>query len=147
MAFAWWPPRPMRWRPLATDGGASIWTTRSMAPMSMPSSSDEVDQRPQPAGFQEILDFDALRPRDRSVVRAHERLAREIVERAGEPLGEAPAVDEDERRPVCLNQLEQPRMNGRPDRRPRVADRRRPARDVVGPRQLRHVFAGDFDLP
>ena len=32
----------MRCRPLATDGGASIWTTRSIAPMSMPSSSDEV---------------------------------------------------------------------------------------------------------
>ena len=32
----------MRCSPLATDGGASICTTRSMAPMSMPSSSDEV---------------------------------------------------------------------------------------------------------
>ena len=32
----------MRCRPLATDGGASICTTRSIAPMSMPSSSDEV---------------------------------------------------------------------------------------------------------
>ena len=38
----WWPARPMRCRPLATEGGASICTTRSMAPMSMPSSSDEV---------------------------------------------------------------------------------------------------------
>ena len=32
----------MRCRPLATEGGASICMTRSMAPMSMPSSSDEV---------------------------------------------------------------------------------------------------------
>ncbi len=42
IAFAWWPPRPIRCRPLATDGGASICTTMSIAPMSMPSSSDEV---------------------------------------------------------------------------------------------------------
>ena len=41
-AFAWCPPRPIRCRPLATDGGASICTTMSIAPMSMPSSSDEV---------------------------------------------------------------------------------------------------------
>ena len=34
----WWPARPMRCRPLATDDGASTCTTRSMAPMSMPSS-------------------------------------------------------------------------------------------------------------
>ena len=32
--------------PLATDGGASIWMTRSMAPMSIPSSSDEVATSP-----------------------------------------------------------------------------------------------------
>ena len=41
-ASTWWPARPMRCMPLATDGGASIWMTRSTAPMSMPSSSDEV---------------------------------------------------------------------------------------------------------
>ena len=40
------PARPMRCRPLATEGGASICTTRSMAPMSMPSSSDEVATSP-----------------------------------------------------------------------------------------------------
>ncbi len=34
----WWPARPTRWRALATLGGDSIWTTRSTAPMSMPSS-------------------------------------------------------------------------------------------------------------
>ncbi len=37
-APTWWPARPTRWRPLATDGGASTCTTRSTAPMSMPSS-------------------------------------------------------------------------------------------------------------
>ena len=38
----WWLARPMRWSPDATDGGASTWMTRSTAPMSMPSSSDDV---------------------------------------------------------------------------------------------------------
>ncbi len=41
-AFTWCRARPIRCRPLATDGGASICTTRSIAPMSIPSSSDEV---------------------------------------------------------------------------------------------------------
>ena len=36
----------MRCMPLATDGGASIWMTRSIAPMSIPSSSEEVATRP-----------------------------------------------------------------------------------------------------
>ena len=57
-----WPARPMRCRPLATDGGASIWTTRSIAPMSMPSSSDEVaTSAAQLAGLEQVLDLDALR--------------------------------------------------------------------------------------
>ncbi len=38
----WWPARPVRCRPLATDGGDSTWMTRSTAPMSMPSSRLEV---------------------------------------------------------------------------------------------------------
>ena len=38
----WWPARPMRCRPDATDGGDSTCTTRSTAPISMPSSSDDV---------------------------------------------------------------------------------------------------------
>ena len=96
-----WPARPMRCMPLATDGGASIWTTRSIAPMSMPSSSDEVaTSAAKLAGLQQVLDLDPLRPRERAVVRAHERLAGELVERRGQPLGEAPAVDEDQRRAV-----------------------------------------------
>ena len=40
-----WPARPMRWRPAVTDLGDSTWITRSTAPMSMPSSSDEVATR------------------------------------------------------------------------------------------------------
>ena len=37
-----WPARPTRCSPLATEGGASTWTTRSTAPMSMPSSRLDV---------------------------------------------------------------------------------------------------------
>ena len=41
-APTWWPARPTRCSPLATAGGDSTWTTRSTAPMSMPSSRLEV---------------------------------------------------------------------------------------------------------
>ena len=40
-----WPERPMRWSPAVTDFGDSTCSTRSTAPMSMPSSSDEVATR------------------------------------------------------------------------------------------------------
>ncbi len=39
------PERPMRCSPRATDFGDSTWITRSTAPMSMPSSSEEVATR------------------------------------------------------------------------------------------------------
>ena len=38
----WWPARPTRCSPLATEGGDSTCTTRSTAPMSMPSSREDV---------------------------------------------------------------------------------------------------------
>ena len=41
-APTWCPARPTRGSPLATDGGDSTWTTRSTAPMSMPSSRLDV---------------------------------------------------------------------------------------------------------
>ena len=41
-APTWCPARPTRWSPEATEGGDSTWTTRSTAPMSMPSSRLEV---------------------------------------------------------------------------------------------------------
>ncbi len=41
-APTWWPARPTRCRPEATEGGDSTWITRSTAPMSMPSSRLEV---------------------------------------------------------------------------------------------------------
>ena len=44
-ASTWWLARPIRCIPLATEVGVSIWTTRSTAPMSIPSSSEEVATR------------------------------------------------------------------------------------------------------
>lgn len=41
-APTWCPARPTRWRPEATEGGDSTWTTRSTAPMSIPSSRLDV---------------------------------------------------------------------------------------------------------
>ena len=103
------------------------------------------DERRQTAGLEQILDLDALRPGDRAVMRTDQRFAGELVQRAGQPFGETPAVDEDERRAVRANQLEEARVDRRPDRRPRVADRRRSARNVVGGRQARHVFDRHLD--
>ena len=42
MSPTWCPARPVRCRPLATDGGDSTWMTRSTEPMSMPSSRLDV---------------------------------------------------------------------------------------------------------
>jgi hypothetical protein len=88
------------------------------------------DERPQHARFQQVLDLHALRARNRAVVRAHERFAGELVQRAGQTFGEPPAVHEDQRGSVAAYQFEQPRMDRRPDRRTRRA-RRGAARDVV----------------
>jgi hypothetical protein len=131
-APAWWPPRPMRWSPLATDGGASIWMTRSIAPMSMPSSSDEVatmaGRRP---ALRSSSTCEALLPAERAVVGAHELLARELVEGGGHALGQAAAVHEHERGAVGADQLEQAGMDGGPDGRMRSGRRRRPFDDPV----------------
>ncbi len=40
-----WPARPTRCSPRVTDFGDSTWITRSTAPMSIPSSSEEVATR------------------------------------------------------------------------------------------------------
>ena len=87
----------MRCMPLATEGGDSIWMTRSMAPMSMPSSSEEVatTARICPV-LRRVFDFGALGGGERAVVGAGERLLGEIVDEAGEALGGAAVVDEDE---------------------------------------------------
>ena len=101
-APTWWPARPMRCRPRATEGGASICTTRSTAPMSMPSSSDEVatSARQRRRASAPPRSACALLARDRAVVGAGELLAGQLVQRsAGAP--RAAVVDEHHRRAVC----------------------------------------------
>ena len=49
-------------------------------------------------------------------MRPDQHLAGELVERRREPLGDPPAVHEDERRPVRADEFEQARVNRRPDR-------------------------------
>ena len=89
------------------------------------------DQRGQTAGLQHLLDLEPLLARDRAVVGAGDVRLGELVQAVGDPLGGAAAVHEDERRAVGADELEQARVDRRPDRLARLAvDRRarRPAR-------------------
>ena len=66
-------------------------------------------------GLQQLFDHRALRRGERSVMRARDGFAGKIVQRAGQPLGDPPAVDEDEGRIPLADELEQPRMDRVPD--------------------------------
>ena len=85
--------------------------------MSIPSSSEEVATR---HGIwpclQQLLDLDALLPRERPVMGARDVRVGELVEPHREPLGEAPVVDEDDRRAVLLHEVEQRGIDRGPDR-------------------------------
>ncbi len=78
-------------------------------------------------------------------MRPDEDFAGELVQCAREPFGQPAAVHEDQRRLVRANQLQQPRVDRRPDGGPRVADRRRSARDVVRRREAGHVLDRHLD--
>jgi hypothetical protein len=78
-------------------------------------------------------------------MRAHERLAGQLVERTSEPLGEPAAVDEQQRRLVPANQLEQPRVNRGPDRLPCRALRCRTARQIHRLGHACHILDRHFD--
>ena len=102
-----------------------------------------------PAGLEVLLDLEPLLPRDRAVVREDELLAGELVESLREPLGEPAAVREDDGRAVGPDQLEQPRVDRRPDARPHVAERDGAAGLLVGREDLAeagHVLDRDDDL-
>ena len=104
------------------------------------------DQAAQPAFLQRVLDVDPLRAGQRSVVRAHQRLAGELVQRGGEAFGDAAAVDEDQRRRCATHQRQQARMDRGPDRRAGRALRGGAARDVDRLGEPRHVLDRHFDL-
>ena len=73
------------------------------------------DDAAQPALLQLGLDLHALLARQRPVVRAHELLARELVEARREPFGEPARVAEHDRGAVRADQLEDARVHVRPD--------------------------------
>ena len=64
----WCPARPIRCSPRLTAPGDSTWTTRSTAPMSIPSSSELVATMPGVSLFQIVLDLEASFFRQRSVM-------------------------------------------------------------------------------
>ena len=66
--------------------------------------------------LQELLDDEPLLPRQRPVMRAGELLLGELVDPQREPLGEAAVVDEDDGGAVRTNELEDRRVDRRPDR-------------------------------
>src|SRR5262245_43519542 len=86
------------------------------------------------------------------MMRPHERFTSQLVQRAGQPLRQATAVHEKQRRPMGSNQLEQPGVNGGPDRW-RAAGCRTAWNFVDLPRasasesrgDARHVLDGDVD--
>ena len=118
--------------PVATAPGDSTWMTRSTAPMSMPSSRlRRGDETLEPTGLELVLDLQPPLARQRAVVGLDQLLLHrrgalglrgavlalpvQLVEPGGQALGQAAGVDEDERRAVLLDQLEQPRVHRRPD--------------------------------
>ena len=74
------------------------------------------DQARDLALLQQLLDLDALFARDRAVVGAGDLLLGQVVQPQGEPLGEAAVVDEDDRRAVRADELEDLRVDRGPDR-------------------------------
>ena len=74
------------------------------------------DDRAQVPLLQRVLDLEPLLARDRAVVGADEVLLGELVEPRGEPFGEPPLVHEHDRGAVRADQLEEHRVDRRPDR-------------------------------
>ena len=135
------PERPTRWSPAATDFGDSTWMTRSTAPMSIPSSRDEVATRHgiEPR-FEQLLDLEPLLARERAVVGSRHLAFSELVQPQRKPFREPAAVHEHDRRAMRLDQLQQARIDRRPDR---AADA--PV-DRLGVAGLAHVLERHDDL-
>ena len=114
-----WPARPIRCSPRATDLGDSTWITRSTAPMSIPSSRLEVATRhgSSPALSISSTTVRSSRASEPWCERAISSPARSLS-RMRQPLGAAAVVDEQDRRLVGPDQLEQLGVDRRPDRAP-----------------------------
>ena len=151
------PARPMRCRPRLTAPGDSTWMTRSTAPMSMPSSSDDVA----------TIAFSSPRLSWSSTITRCSRASepwwactssivglasvaaprQQLVEPGSQPLRQPAGVGEDDRRAVLQHEFEHPRVDAGPDARPR---RRRPPpgspSGVAASPGSRHVVDRDDDL-
>ena len=111
------------------------------------------DDRAERAALQGVFHLEALFPGERAVVGAHEVLAGELVQPGGQSLGQPPGVHEDDRRTVRADQLQQSRMDRRPDRplRRRRADPGGSELDrltlgrFADRAELGHVVDGDLD--
>ena len=103
------------------------------------------DERPDPPGFEIVLDAQTLLARDRSVVRVRDLLAGEVVHRVRDALCEASAVHEDERAAMRAHELEQARMDRRPDGCPPVGPGHRPAPELERLPQTGHVLDRHLD--
>ncbi len=99
------------------------------------------DDRRQAARLEVVLDRQALLAGDRAVVRPDQLLAGQLVQALGEPLGQAPAVAEDDRAPMGPDQLEDPGMDRGPDADPQVARCAGPAERAGGPLLERNALA------
>ena len=111
------PARPMRCSPAVTDFGDSTWSTRSTAPMSMPSSSELVATRQgsSPALSCSSTTSRSSRASEPWCARAIGSVG-QLVQTQREPLGGAAVVDEDDRRAVLAHEREQLGVDRRPDR-------------------------------
>ena len=98
------------------------------------------DERRQPSGLEHLLDLEPLLAGYRAVVGARDLLLGEVVQAVGDALGRTAAVHEDEGRAMGANELEQARVDRRPDRLARLAVGGR------GAAQLTHVGDGNDDL-
>ena len=93
--------------------------------------------------------WSALLAGDAAVMRPDELLAGELVEPLGEALREAAAVDEDDRASGAPDELQDPRMDRRPDADARVRAGRRAARLLLerqGLAEAAHVLDRHDDL-
>jgi hypothetical protein len=103
------------------------------------------DQRAQASGLQLLFDLGALRGREGAMVGAGQLLARQFIDRAGQPLGDAAAVDEDDGGMALANDLDQARMDGGPDGSPLGALGSRTAGQFFPLAHAGHVLDRNFN--
>jgi hypothetical protein len=96
-------------------------------------------------GLEPLLDEQALLARHRAVVGVDYHLSGQLVQRRGQPLGETPAVDEDERGAVRPDELEDERVHGRPDAAAAWPLQSPPAWHPVDLGETRHVLHRHLD--